>query len=125
MTKPTQAQIEAAAESLYGPSWRDFKDCYEAAEAALTAAAAAELEQETIGLDGLTNSERFCLPVARQAAADAIERCAQIAREYDGYDPEGARLRIAENILTLKDKPIDPNIIYPGKDLTNVFPEET
>lgn len=24
-----------------------------------------------------------------------------------------------------KKKPLDPNIIYPGKDLTNTFPEET
>lgn len=55
--------------------------------------------------------------IARHTNA-TIERCAQVADEWD--DPE-----IAAAIRKLKDAPhTDPNIIYPGKDKDFVFPEE-
>jgi hypothetical protein len=50
-----------------------------------------------------------------------IERCAQVADQM----VECNYLAIAAAIRKLKDgKQLDPNLIYPGKDLTNTFPQE-
>ena len=55
-----------------------------------------------------------------------IERCAQVAEAYHAPGQGTLLMYLAAAIRKLKDdKPIDPNIVYPGKDLTNVFPEET
>ena len=121
MTAPTQAQIEAAM-SEYDRILVGIKrsggtltpeNRSEAMAAALTAAAQVGEPKRLIPRSEVLSD--------KQLIAAVIERCAQVAETP--YMADGKE--IARAIRALKDVPsLDPNIIYPGKDLTNVFPEE-
>lgn len=123
MTTPTQAQIEAAAKAAWAAAcdpdepeyeWQDYLGV---AKAALTAAA-------QVGEQGPITK---LIEATKPLDAATIERCAQWL-EDDGNHATARVMRealLGDAAVQVGEKPLDPNIVYPGKDLTNVFPEET
>ncbi len=97
MTQPTQAQIEAAAKAMRYIDSETYPDNWyqTMADAALTAAA-------EVGETKLPWREHKIVHGSNAAVIAAIERCAEVAEEYDG--PSG-RHGVAAAIRALKDKP--------------------
>ena len=121
MTTPTQTQIEAAK----------FIETLQKAIAMLEPIAAAQVGERHPGdvWDEVINLRAETIELIRRLKtieAATIERCAQVVEVYHAPGQGTLLMYLAAAIRKLKDdKPIDPNIVYPSKDLTNVFPEET